>query len=114
MDFEWLSAHSGVQPTSIYQWNGAEEEEHLDAWYYCVEISTIDSFEAASVAFFDKVQLIAPHIVNCPNYQPEIVLHVHAELAQTYFDIPMSMIENLRKFNIPLGISILSWGGVET
>lgn len=113
IDFDLLTSLLEITPTDTYKWNGSENEEKLDAWYYRVKISSIDCLESISIEFFSMISDVGIKLENFNTLKPEIVFHVHADMAQVYFNLPQSMIVSLEKLKIPFGISILSWGMVE-
>jgi hypothetical protein len=72
-----------------------------------------DNLESIATEFFATIRDVGIKLESQNVFRPEIVLHVHTDMAQTYFDLPQCVIWNLGNLKIPFGISLLSWGMVE-
>ena len=112
MNFEQLNNKLEIMPTRTYKWNGSIESEKYDAWYYQIKADNMTDLVSASEVFFQKVSGINHITIDRYDMTAEIILHIHSELAQVYFDFPQALMRKLSLYDIPFSISILSWGEV--
>ena len=112
LDIDWLTTYLGINPTHTYIFSGLENEEKDNAWYY--RLTADDKYQLDSVSnnFFDTIRDVGVKLVDLNNIEARIILHVHAELAQVYFEFPENMVDCLSKCRIPFSISIFDWGGI--
>ncbi|MHB1455043.1 MAG: hypothetical protein ACYCYM_13965 [Saccharofermentanales bacterium] len=113
LDSNWLTSYLGITPTQTYKYNGSVNEERLNAWYFKLKANDIYQLNSVSNEFFQIIKDVGVKLVDKNTITAEIVLHIHAELAQVYFDFPQNMISDLAQSRIPFGISILDWGEVK-
>jgi len=111
LDLDWLSTYLGINPTQTYKSTGAANEEKLDAWNYRLTADHVSQLNTVSNEFFETTKEVGRRLTDKDTIQAQIILHVHAELAQVYFDIPQNMIIELAQCGIPFGISIFDGGG---
>jgi hypothetical protein len=113
LDLDSVSSTLGISPSSVYKSSGAKDTEKQDAWYYKVKAKDIHEFSTISKLFFQSINKASDKLSFSDDITLRIILHIHSDIAQVYFDLPEDFLNDLSQCNIPFGISILDWGLVE-
>lgn len=113
LDLDSISSSLGISPSSVYKSSGAEDSEKQDAWYYKMKIENVHELSTKSKLFFHSINKAREKLSFREGMTLKIILHIHSDMAQVYFDLPEDFLNDLCHCHIPFGISILDWGQIE-
>ncbi|MCL2606807.1 MAG: hypothetical protein FWD93_05965 [Coriobacteriia bacterium] len=112
IDIDTITKIMGIEPSMVYVFDGKQGEE-LDLWCYSDELDTKEDFADSLSQFCTKIKNVDELLEEAPHSTGELVLHIHVEMAQFFFELPSVATIRLLEMGLPFGISIFSWGMVE-